>query len=265
MKNFKVKKLADNDLEYQMKVWDKTIDVQMHFNELQMKIRNFAILVISALIGAAGIALKDRVVIDQTILWMHFQGNLSAIFFGAAAVTWLAFFFMDHNWYYPLLIGAVKHGMAIEESLKDRVPLIGLTTRIGDESPQKLLFFTLRSKDKSFFFYLVIFFTLLVLAVGSAWLPTTDQHGNSAAIPQETKLRPPEHRSPTTATSPPSPQNQASGTTVILNQEFNNGAPPIQNTQVKKVKTKVDGRKSAVENCVTPESTCQAMPLINQK
>lgn len=48
-------------LQIKLEIWKKIIDVQMHFNELEMKIRNFAILLLSALIGAAALALKENI------------------------------------------------------------------------------------------------------------------------------------------------------------------------------------------------------------
>lgn len=194
MKNFKAKKVMSDNLEQELKVWEKTIDVQMHFNELQMKIRNFAVLLVSALVGLAGVALKEQYIIEQNLIGYHFQTSLSALFFGAAAMLWLAFFFMDHYWYYPLLLGAVKHGMSIEDTLKTRLPSIGLTKRIGEESAMKVRSATFRSKDKSVLFYLSIFALLLVLACGSSWLPSTEQK------PKQTMSA---SKSTVSATSPP--------------------------------------------------------------
>src|SRR5437899_11145375 len=43
----------------QLEVWKVTIDVQKHFNDLSMRVRNFAITVPGALLAAARYALKD--------------------------------------------------------------------------------------------------------------------------------------------------------------------------------------------------------------
>lgn len=201
MGKFKVKAKQNDNLDSQIKIWEKTIDVQMHFNELQMKIRNFSVILISAFVGAAGIALKDRLVIDYVFWGLHFQGNLSAVFFGVAAIAWLAFYFMDQYWYYPLLIGAVKHGVAMENALADRVPLVGLTKRIGDESPKKFLAMTLHSKEKSAVFYISIFALLLILAIGSSWVPGTKVEKESISTVQTAKERNPKSQQQSEASS----------------------------------------------------------------
>jgi len=266
MKNFKVKKLPVDGLDTQIKIWEKSIDVQMHFNELQMKIRNFSVLLISALVGAAGLALKDRIAIDHQFLWMHLQFNLSAAFFVAAAVTWLAFAFMDHYWYYPLLLGAVRHAAAIEETLKEKVPGIGLTTRIGDESPKtfkielrgRMLYEKkLRSKDKSKIFYGVIFFLLAILAVGSMWVPTVDAmpkqntsvtHNKSVErSTKEMQVIPAQQNVPTSPFS----------ATFIVNQDFHNGQAPVSIKKNSSVNLDVKKPKSALEKCVSADPICK--------
>ena len=256
MKNFKVKKLPKDTLETQIKIWEKSIDVQMHFNELQMKIRNFSVLLISALVGAAGLALKDRVAIDHHFLWVHLQFNLSAVFFVAAAITWLAFAFMDHYWYYPLLLGAVRHAASIEETLKDQVPEIGLTTRIGDESPKTLEFKLrgrvlyekkLRSKDKSRIFYTVIFLLLALLAIGSMWVPSIDaapkQHGSVSQNKLAERSSEAGQISPSQQAAPSSPFS----TTVILNQDFHNGSLPVSSTRGDPVKADAKKPEATLE------------------
>ncbi|MGN4077802.1 hypothetical protein, partial [Burkholderia gladioli] len=55
------KKVSQEDL---MKMWEKTVDVQMHFNDLQLRIRNFAILIVSAFVGGFGVALKENYLVE---------------------------------------------------------------------------------------------------------------------------------------------------------------------------------------------------------
>jgi hypothetical protein len=44
---------------FALEVWKKTIDVQQHFNTIEMQIRNFAITVLTATIGAAGVVFNQ--------------------------------------------------------------------------------------------------------------------------------------------------------------------------------------------------------------
>lgn len=170
-----------DDLEYALQVWEKTIDVQMHFNELQMKIRNFSVLLVSALVGAAGIALKEHILVDHFVMGMHFQISLSAILFWVAAFSWAAFFFMDHFWYYRLLVGSVNHGIEIEQALAKRVPSIGLTQTIGKASPNFIFKWKVRSKHKSFIFYALIFLLLVGLASATGWAGVAQPDARSGA------------------------------------------------------------------------------------
>jgi len=39
-------------------VWEKTVDVQMHFNDLCMRLRSFAISILGVLIGASALSFK---------------------------------------------------------------------------------------------------------------------------------------------------------------------------------------------------------------
>ena len=42
-------------LQIQISIWEKTIDVQMHFNDLCLKIRSFAVSILGVLLGASAI------------------------------------------------------------------------------------------------------------------------------------------------------------------------------------------------------------------
>ena len=46
--------------EQVLKIWEKTLDVQMHFNDIEMKIRNLFITVLLALVGAVGWVLDKK-------------------------------------------------------------------------------------------------------------------------------------------------------------------------------------------------------------
>lgn len=46
-------------LKLKVDVWKTIIDVQKHFNDLEMKVRNFGILILSAFIGAIGVSFNS--------------------------------------------------------------------------------------------------------------------------------------------------------------------------------------------------------------
>lgn len=82
-----------------IEAWKQTIAVQMHFNDLELRIRAFGLTAIAAILGLAGLNAENA---NQWVL-------------AAALVIWPAFFLMELLWYHPLLKAAVEHGEAIEK------------------------------------------------------------------------------------------------------------------------------------------------------
>jgi hypothetical protein len=142
-----------------LEVWKKTVDVQQHFNDLELRIRNFAITVLGAVLSAAILTLKD----DIRFSIFGKSAPIAAILVLIAFITWFAFYFMDRFWYHRLLLGAVKHGKTVEDHLKGQIPIICLAGTIGNESP------TFRGKihssNKIDIFYGIIGFFLFVFFI----------------------------------------------------------------------------------------------------
>ncbi len=152
----------DTKLNATMTAWTTTIGVQKHFNDIELKIRNYAITVLVALLGAAAVALRE----GSRVEFSGVETSLATLLVGAALIAWLMFYFMDRIWYHQLLVGAVKHGQALEEVLRPDVPGIGLTGQIGESSPYKLLWlFKLHTRHKMAVFYGVVGAVLVALAV----------------------------------------------------------------------------------------------------
>lgn len=141
--------LKDSNIKAKIEIWKKFIDVQQHFNDLEMRIRNFAVTILGALFGAAGLALSRDVSINLGSLTVP----LGLFFMISALFTWAGFWFMDRHWYHRLLYGSVEHGRKIEESIRLVVPEVALTESIGKASPVHLLGFTIKSKTKIDIFY----------------------------------------------------------------------------------------------------------------
>ncbi len=124
-----------NENQVIFEAWKQAIAVQMHFNEMVMKLRAIALTLVAALITTEGLA-KDA-------------GGAAL---AAALVVWLAFYLMDRFWYHCLLIGAVLYGRALEchadEILKLKFPpntssrniysgsLLGLADYIGQANQE---------------------------------------------------------------------------------------------------------------------------------
>jgi hypothetical protein len=144
----------------------KKIDVQQHFNDIEMKIRNAAITVMAALLGATGFALKEHLVVS--ILTIHFP--IATLLLMTALLSWWAFYFMDRHWYHRLLMGAVKHGEKIENSFKGIIPEIDLTNSISAASPAKILCFEIHSTRKMQIFYGTVAFCIVIFGIISLFI-----------------------------------------------------------------------------------------------
>ncbi len=144
----------------QLEIWKVTIQVQQHFNDLSMRVRNIAITVFGAFLAAAGYALKD----GSTVTFAGRIFPLTGWILVAALLCWFAFYLMDLHWYHRLLRGAVKHGNEVEDILTPRLPGIGLTHAINAASP----FYRLRASQRLTIFY-GLFGTVLAAAALAAF------------------------------------------------------------------------------------------------
>lgn len=154
-----------NDLEtlrLNIEIWKTIIETQKHFNDLEMKIRNFAILLMSAFIGAIGVSFKSGFIIGLYKIQIPVAAVLALSAFG----IWMLFWFVDVYWYHPLLKGAVRKGAEIETSLLSDFPNINLTETITRESPRSFLIWKdLHSTGKANLFYISVSVILLLCSV----------------------------------------------------------------------------------------------------
>jgi hypothetical protein len=142
-----------------LEAWKKTVDVQQHFNDIEMRVRNLALTILGAVVAFAKfLDLKG----DETTAVLPL-GYL----FLALTVLIGAFWFMDKHWYHRLLMGAVREGAILEKSLTDSGVPITLGTHISVASPIMLFGRRMHSPFKVDLFYLVLG-TLGVLAAGGS-------------------------------------------------------------------------------------------------
>lgn len=166
-KEFELEKLKLN-----VDVWKKVVDVQQHFNDLEMKVRNFGLLIISAFISAIGVSLKSQ----YSAVVFEYDVPVAAFLSCGALVVWLLVFFVDVYWYHPLLIGSVKKGLEIENQLSEQLPNINLTHTIGNESSIDIgPFKKVRSTRKAKIFYLGIAVVLAAMSVGIGFMGKGDK------------------------------------------------------------------------------------------
>jgi len=116
--------------DHVLDAWKTSMEVQQHFNDLELRIRNFAVTLLVTVVGAAAFALKEHY--DVTLFGQRFTLAVAVLL--AGILGWLAFYFMDRHWYHRLLLGAVFHTVDNIEKPHAAFPEIALSRRIGAES-----------------------------------------------------------------------------------------------------------------------------------
>lgn len=140
----------ETDKKLLLEAWKQCVDVQMHFNDMEMKIRSLAVTVITAISGAIGYLLKENI---------HYQKEFIVLLSFVGAAAWLCFYLMDRFMYHKLLIGAVNAGIATEKELKDLGINVALGNEIKQASPLKIPFakdLEMHSDQKLDFFYIAV-------------------------------------------------------------------------------------------------------------
>lgn len=151
------------ELKLKVDVWKTVVDVQKHFNELEMKVRNFGVLILSAFIGAIGVSFNS----SSSLIVLGNSFSVASMLAFGAAIVWMLFYFVDVYWYHPLLLGAVKKGLALEQEIAVDLVNIDLTKTIGDNSPRDILFLKgVHSTTKAKIFYFGVLFVLLLSGFG---------------------------------------------------------------------------------------------------
>lgn len=150
-------------------IWEKVIDVQQHFNDLELRIRSFALTAFTFIIGGIGYVEKEKLIIKFDDFSLPYSSILSALGF---IIIW-GFFYMDKFWYHRLLHGAVKQASMIENKWKKYLPEIALSSRIGNTSPHNFLGIKkikVHSNHKFRIFYGVLFSIFIILCVFLIWI-----------------------------------------------------------------------------------------------
>lgn len=112
----------DQEIGHYIDMWKQAVEVQMHFNDIEWRIRGLALTVATFALGAAGIAARD----GTRVGWF----SLGALVILIGLLLWYAFYFVDRVWYHPLLKASVAHGTRIEDEIKKTLPQAGMTAAI---------------------------------------------------------------------------------------------------------------------------------------
>lgn len=116
----------DQQVGHYIDLYKQSVEVQMHFNDIEWRIRGLALTVATFALGAAGVAAKDGTRIGCVSL-----GSLVLVI---GLLLWYAFYFVDRVWYHQLLKGAVDTGTAIEGEIKKVLPQAAMTATITARS-----------------------------------------------------------------------------------------------------------------------------------
>lgn len=157
-------------------IWKKTVDVQQHFNDIELRIRNYALTILAAVLAFAAYTLKEN---DQVHMFGR-EWPVAALVLGCSVALWLGFYFMDRFWYHRLLYGAVDQGRFIEKRWGRYLPELALTDAIGRHSPLRLFRVEVHTPRKIDIFYGIGLAFLLALALlVLCGIPSTGTAGNS--------------------------------------------------------------------------------------
>ncbi|MFS6894993.1 hypothetical protein ACDX38_07955 [Pseudomonas aeruginosa] len=123
--------MANIDSKEIVEIWKAVVGVQMHFNDISMRIRSMFVTILLALFASLGFLLDKNLGLQVADYYVQFATILPV--FGILG-TYL-FYFIDRYWCHRLLVGSVKQGLSIESKFRSELPELSLTDAIGKESP----------------------------------------------------------------------------------------------------------------------------------
>ena len=164
--------LTENErVGHYVTMWNRAVEVNQHFNDIEWRIRGLALTVATFALGAAGVAARDSAQV------LHI--SLGTLVLVVGLLLWYAFYFVDRWWYHPLLKASVRHAESIENAIIPSLPQAGLSQAITAGSPYRPTGLVKRlsgteadmhSDDKLLWFYRVgaaaMFLVAVVLQVG---------------------------------------------------------------------------------------------------
>jgi len=112
-----------------VEAWKKVVQTQEHFNEIWMKVITLYATVLAAVLSLYGVFLKDSSKHEFQIAGFEFDPIIAVCV--AVFVASTLFYFVDKQWYYCLLLGAVYQGIGIANRWGDGLEEIKLGLKIA--------------------------------------------------------------------------------------------------------------------------------------
>lgn len=140
-----------------IKVWEKVIDLQMHFNEMCMNLRRTAISILGVMLAAGALSFRFGGTIEIGANTM----SVAFVFVAVALLVWVSFYLMDRFWYHQLLRSTVSYAESLQTSAKSAGLSFDLdvSKKIREENRRSL---NLSGAAKINWFYGVIAVSLIV-------------------------------------------------------------------------------------------------------
>lgn len=113
----------NTNAEQIISIWEKTLDVQMHFNDMCLSLRRAAVSAVGALLAAGALSFRyggHVKVLSQDV-------SVAFLFVAVSLLVWLSFFVMDRFWYHELLRASVRYANGLTEPALTS----GLTVRLN--------------------------------------------------------------------------------------------------------------------------------------
>jgi hypothetical protein len=103
--------LKDERAKQVLEAWKTIVGVQMHFNDIGMRIRAMFVTILLALFASIGFLVDKKLSLELGVVKIQFA-TLVPLFgiFGT-----MLFYFVDRFWFHRLLKGSVNHAIKIEE------------------------------------------------------------------------------------------------------------------------------------------------------
>jgi hypothetical protein len=117
-------------LKLTVDIWKKTVEVQQHFNDLELRIRNFALTLLVGILGGTAFAIQQGFYVPAG----PYRVSLATLLLLVGFVSWLGFYVLDRHWYHRLLVGSVEHGQRVEAAFANTLPELGLAHAISQAS-----------------------------------------------------------------------------------------------------------------------------------
>lgn len=140
-------------------IWSKCIDIQMHFNSLNLTIKSLAITGFTFFIAGIGYLYKEKVYLEEVNVLMWFS------LMGALIIS--LFYFIDRHWYHQYLRATSMHIASIEEQQvldEDLKKALLVSKRISEESKKPLYGIMMSSVARTRLFYFTLFVPFIIIS-----------------------------------------------------------------------------------------------------